>query len=105
MRLINLRPDRGASLVLALLPFVLVLAAYVIGSAERLAENPADKLLPSLSTLAETTARVAFTPDARTGDYMLLADTLASLERLGAALAIATGIALVLGVLVGCCRS
>lgn len=101
MRLINLRPDRGASLVLALLPFVLVLAAYVIGSAERLAENPADKLLPSLSTLAETTARVAFTPDARTGDYMLLADTLASLERLGAALAIATGIALVLGVLVG----
>ncbi|OZA83078.1 MAG: lipid kinase, partial [Azorhizobium sp. 39-67-5] len=94
MRFINLRPDRGTSLLLALLPFVLVVVAYVIGSAERLAENPADKLLPSLSTLAETTIRVAFTADARTGDYMLLTDTLASLERLVSALAIATATAL-----------
>ena len=101
MRFINLRPDRGTSLLLALLPFVLVVVAYVIGSAERLAENPADKLLPSLSTLAETTIRVAFTADARTGDYMLLTDTLASLERLVSALAIATATALVLGVLIG----
>ena len=101
MRLVNLRPDKGTGLVLALVPFVLVVAAYVLGSAERLADNPADKLLPSLSTLAETTGRLAFVADARTGDYMLLADTLASLERLAAALAIATATALVLGLLIG----
>lgn len=101
MRLINRRPDRGTALVLAMLPFVLVVAAYVLGSAERLAENPADKLLPSLSTLAETFGRVAFVADARTGDYLLLSDTLASLERLFSALAISTALALVLGVLIG----
>ncbi|OYZ66048.1 MAG: lipid kinase, partial [Rhizobiales bacterium 24-66-13] len=49
MRLINRRPDRTAGLLLAILPFALVLLAYVLGSAERLAENPADKLLPSLA--------------------------------------------------------
>ncbi|WP_127088103.1 ABC transporter permease [Aquabacter cavernae] len=101
MRLVNLRPDKGTAIVLALVPFVLVVAAYVLGSAERLAENPADKLLPSLATLAETTGRVAFSPDARTGDYMLLTDTLASLERLWSALAISTALALVLGLLIG----
>lgn len=101
MRLINRRPDRGTSLLLAILPFVLVVIAYVLGSAERLAENPADKLLPSLSTLAETIGRVAFVADERTGNYMLWTDTLASLERLIIALALSTAIALVLGMLIG----
>ena len=35
--------------MLALLPFVLLLLAYVIGSEMRLAENPNDKLLPSFA--------------------------------------------------------
>ncbi|MFH1556586.1 MAG: ABC transporter permease subunit, partial [Pseudomonadota bacterium] len=75
--------------------------AYVLGSAERLAENPADKLLPSLATLGDAIVRVAFTADARTGDYILWADTLASLERLASALALSTLIALVVGLLIG----
>ncbi|OYY86133.1 MAG: lipid kinase [Rhizobiales bacterium 35-66-30] len=101
MRLINRRPDRTAGLLLAILPFALVLLAYVLGSAERLAENPADKLLPSLATLGDAIVRVAFTADARTGDYILWADTLASLERLISALALSTLIALVAGLLIG----
>ncbi|MFG1462790.1 ABC transporter permease subunit [Xanthobacter sp. DSM 24535] len=101
MRLINRRPDRTAGLLLAILPFALVLLAYVLGSAERLAENPADKLLPSLATLGDAIVRVAFTADARTGDYILWADTLASLERLISALALSTLIALVVGLLIG----
>ncbi|OYY80604.1 MAG: lipid kinase, partial [Rhizobiales bacterium 35-66-30] len=101
MRLINRRPDRTAGLLLAILPFALVLLAYVLGSAERLAENPADKLLPSLATLGDAIVRVAFTADARTGDYILWADTLASLERLASALALSTLIALVVGLLIG----
>ncbi|MFG1427439.1 ABC transporter permease [Roseixanthobacter glucoisosaccharinicivorans] len=101
MRLINRRPDRTAGLLLAILPFALVLLAYVLGSAERLAENPADKLLPSLATIGDAIVRVAFTADARTGDYILWADTLASLERLASALALSTLIALVAGLLIG----
>ncbi|TCT06038.1 ABC transporter permease [Aquabacter spiritensis] len=101
MRLINRRPDRGTALVLAALPFALVALAYVLGSAERLAENPADKLLPSFATMAETFGRLAFVADARTGDYILVSDTLASLERLASALFISTALALVLGLLIG----
>lgn len=101
MRLINVRPDRGTALFLAVLPFALVVLAYILGSAERLAENPDDKLLPSLPSLGNAIVKMAFTADARTGDYLLWTDTIASMERLLAALAIATLIALVIGVLVG----
>ncbi|MFG1201255.1 ABC transporter permease [Xanthobacter aminoxidans] len=101
MRLINVRPDRGTALFLAVLPFALVVLAYVLGSAQRLAENPDDKLLPSLPSLGNAIVKMAFTADARTGDYLLWTDTFASMERLLSALAIATIIALVIGVLVG----
>ena len=101
MRLINVRPDRGTALFLAVLPFALVVLAYILGSAERLAENPDDKLLPSLPSLGNAIVKMAFTADARTGDYLLWTDTFASMERLLSALAIATVIALVIGVLVG----
>ncbi|MCL8384662.1 ABC transporter permease [Xanthobacter aminoxidans] len=101
MRLINVRPDRGTALFLAVLPFALVVLAYILGSAQRLAENPDDKLLPSLPSLGNAIVKMAFTADARTGDYLLWTDTLASMERLLSALAIATIIALVIGVLVG----
>ena len=101
MRLINVRPDRGTALFLAILPFGLTVLAYLLGSAERLAANPDDKLLPSLSSLGAAIVKVAFTADPRTGDYLLWADTLASMERLLAALAISTAVALVIGVLVG----
>ena len=68
MRLINIHPDRGGRLVLAALPFVILGLAYLIGSALRLAENPDDKLLPSLADMARMVELMAFTPDKRTGD-------------------------------------
>lgn len=101
MRAINIHPGRGAALLLGCLPFALLVLAYVIGSALRLAENPSDKLLPALSTLAATVDLMAFTPDKRTGDYLLWTDTLASLWRLGLGLGIAAGIALAVGLLTG----
>jgi len=52
MRAINLRPSGSLRLVLALLPFLALLLAYIIGSHIRLAENPNDKLLPSLADMA-----------------------------------------------------
>ncbi len=101
MRWINIRPSRPALLALAIVPFVLLVAAYLAGSAARLSLNADDKLLPGLVSLADAINRMAFFPDARTGDYLLWSDTFASLERLGLGLAIATIIALLVGMLVG----
>jgi len=101
MRWINTKPSRTTLLTLAVLPFVLLIVAYLAGSAARLALNPEDKLLPSLVSLADAINRMAFLPDARTGDYLLWSDTLASLERLLSGLAISTVIALLVGMVVG----
>ena len=101
MRLINLKPARGMRLVLAALPFGLVLVGYAVASAARLASNPTDKLLPGFATLADAVRRVAFVADPRTGSFLFWDDTLASLERLLAALAIATSVALGFGLLMG----
>ncbi|HYA74289.1 MAG TPA: ABC transporter permease subunit [Roseiarcus sp.] len=101
MRLVNVKPDRAVLLVLGALPFALMAGAYFISSALRLSANPNDKLLPALSTMASSFGRMAFVADPRTGDYLLWSDTLASLERLLAALAIATVAALLVGIAVG----
>ncbi len=65
VRMINRKPDRHLSIFLTLLPFALVLLAYVVGSEIRLAANPNDKLLPGLHSFADAIARVAFEPDKR----------------------------------------
>jgi NitT/TauT family transport system permease protein len=101
MRLINLKPSRTNQLLLALAPFVLLILAYMLGSAARLAENPSDKLLPALTSLVDAINRMAFTEDSRTGEYLFWSDTLASLGRLGVALGISTAIALLCGMIIG----
>jgi len=97
-RIINRRPDRLGRTLLGALPFLILAAVYLLGSAERLAENPNDKLLPSLATLADGIHRVAVDADRRTGTVLLWADTAASLSRLGQGLAVATALGLVFGV-------
>lgn len=101
MRAINIKPGRAGTILLAALPFVLVLTAYLMGSAARLAENPSDKVLPSLAAMAEAVKSYALIPDPRSGDYLLWTDTAATLFRLLVAMVISTAIALVAGVLVG----
>jgi NitT/TauT family transport system permease protein len=100
-RIINRRPGRGGIVFWGALPFLGAAALYAVASALRLAENPNDKLLPPLSAMAAAVARIAFTPDARTGDYLMWADTLASLHRLGLGLGVATAAALVIGIAMG----
>jgi len=87
--------------VLALLPFVLIVLVYIVGSAERRAANPDDKLLPPISEMAQTVHRLAFEPDRRSGETVLWTDTAASLQRLGLGLGIATLIGLVAGLSIG----
>lgn len=101
MRAVNIKPSRAGTIILAALPFVIVLAAYLFGSAARLAENPGDKVLPSLVAMAGTIKSYAFIPDARSGDFLLWTDTAATLARLIVAMGISTAIALVVGVFVG----
>ena len=84
-----------------MLPFILIAIVYVIGSAERRAANPDDKLLPPVSEMVATSKKLAAEPDRRSGDYVLWADTAASLQRLALGLGIAALTGLVLGLAIG----
>lgn len=92
---------RWAAVGLGLLPFVLLGAAYLVLSDIRLAENPADKLMPALSTIGDTAVRYMFQPDLRTGKYLLLDDWLSSMQRICLGLGLAAFVGLVLGVATG----
>lgn len=100
-RLINLRPSLGAAVLLGLLPFVLLACLYGISSAQRLHENPDDRLLPSLIQLVEGVQMVAINEDPRTGDIVLWADTAASLKRIGWAVGASAVFGLGFGLLAG----
>lgn len=100
-RLVNQRPTRGGMLVLSMMPFVLLIAAYLAASGARLAANPGDKLLPSPATLAGAIHRYAFEEDERTGDILLWVDTAASLKRLIIALGVSAFLGVTLGVAIG----
>jgi NitT/TauT family transport system permease protein len=101
MRFINRQPGRGGRWLLALLPLILLVLVYGIGSAARLAENPDDKLLPSATQMVDAVIRMAFEEDRRSGAYLLWSDTAASLIRLGLGLGIAALTGLVFGVAAG----
>lgn len=101
MRLINQRVSRPAGLLLAAIPFVAIIILYVSASEMRLAENPQDKLLPSLASMGDAFWRMAAVPDRRSGDLLLWKDTAASLSRLGIGVGISALLALVLGVPIG----
>jgi len=96
-RLINEKPGRPMGVILAILPFLLLLLVYMAASAARLADNPADKLLPSLMTMFDSVVRLATEPNRRSGDLIFWTDTAASLTRL----MIGVGISMTMGLVVG----
>jgi len=100
-RLINIRPSTGVARALTILPFLLLLLSYNAVSTARLAENPQDRLLPSFAAMGEAIGALAFEPDSRSGDYLLWADTTASLLRLSVGVGAGAGVALLLGLLSG----
>ena len=100
-RAMNVVPNRGSRLLLALLPFLLIALIYVVGSAQRRADNPEDKLLPPVAEMFSTSKRLATEPDRRSGDYVLWTDTAASLQRLALGLGIAAVVGLALGLAIG----
>jgi NitT/TauT family transport system permease protein len=87
--------------VLAALPFVLVLGIYLLAADARHRENPNDKILPTFSQMGAAVKRMAFTEDRRTGDYVMVKDTRASLKRLLTGMALGAGVGLLLGLNMG----
>lgn len=100
-RLLNVRPGPGIRLLLGALPLIAVALVYFAASNARHAENPSDKLLPTVDAMIEQAQVMAFKVDPQTGAIPLWQDTGASLRRLGLGLAIATGATLSLGLLIG----
>jgi len=102
---IHAAPSSGVRLVLGVLPFVLLTAAYLTIAHIRLQENPREKLTPSVSQMADAVKTMAFTRDDRTGAYLMLADTASSVTRiligLGAAAVIGLFAGLTMGMLPG----
>ncbi len=101
MRLINTIPGKPAGIFIAALPFVAVILSYYIASDIRLQANPQDKLLPALTTIAETAERLFTEPDRRSREILLWSDTAASLARLLGGVVIAAMLSLVLGLAIG----
>lgn len=100
-RLINQVPSRGTNLFLGLLPFLLIVIVYVSSSNARLAENPNDKLLPSVEKSMNSMSKMAFEKSRRSGEYILLNDTLMSLKRLTLGVGISAIFALTVGIAIG----
>lgn len=98
---IHADPPGPLRVILGILPFVLLISAYLIVSHIRLQENPGDKLTPSVSQMVSAVKIMAFTEDNRTGTYLMLADTLSSLRRIAIGLGAAALVGLFLGMNMG----
>jgi NitT/TauT family transport system permease protein len=83
---------------LALEPFIVLVAAYLAVSDARLSRNPDDKLTPSISKMVDAVELMAFTRDRRTGEYLMLRDTLSSLRRIAIGIGLAAMVGLMLGI-------
>ncbi len=87
--------------LLAIVPFVLIITAYMVGSDIRLTENPSDKLMPSLASMWDSFYEAAFVPDKRKGTYLLWNDWISSMWRLLAGIGLASVVGLFLGLNAG----
>ena len=101
MRLVNIRPGKGSRALIGAVPIVILLVAYAVLSAARAEANPHDKVLPTFIAMLRAATRLFTETDPRTGEITALADTAASLWRLGVGVGIATLSTLLLGLALG----
>ena len=100
-RIVNIRPNRIARLLLGLAPIAILLIVYIGASNARLAVNENDKLLPSIAKMQSSMTQMALTPSKRTGQYLFWVDTASSLRRLGTGVVIAAVLGLIWGLFTG----
>ena len=98
---LHAEPPFWLIVLLAALPFALLLALYLTSAEMRHAANPQDKLLPTAGKLVQAVEKVALTPDGRSGEILLWKDTTASLKRLGLGVAVAAVLGFFLGLNMG----
>jgi len=101
MRWVTRRLGRGSAALLGAIPLALLALGYLIAAAARHADNPSDKLLPLPGAMIEAMGGLVLEADRLSGQFLFWADTLASLQRLGLGLGIATLSALLVGLLLG----
>lgn len=101
MRWVNRQVRRGDRILLGSLPILLLVLLYLFMAAQRHAANPADKILPLPAGMASGISVLLFQPDQLSGQLLFWSDTLASLQRLGLGLGIATLTALLVGLVLG----
>jgi NitT/TauT family transport system permease protein len=95
------RPSGKLKFFLMALPFILTIAVYFTASQIRHAENPEDKILPTFSQMGEAAYKMAFEVDSRTGERLMLADTVSSLRRIIIGMIAASLLGLVIGLNMG----
>jgi NitT/TauT family transport system permease protein len=98
---IHADPSARVRLILALLPFIILVAVYVVTSDIRTRANPQEKLLPTVGKMVKSIEKYAFDQDKRTGKYLLWSDTGASLKRLLLGMAISALCGLIIGLNMG----
>ncbi len=101
MRWVNRHVRRNNSILLGALPILLLVLLYLFLAAQRHAANPMDKILPLPNSMAQGMAALMFQADQLSGQFVFWADSMASLQRLGLGLGIATFTALVVGLVLG----
>ena len=101
MRWVNRQLRRPERLFLGGVPIVLLLLLYLFAAAQRHSLNPADKILPLPGGMIASMSALMSQPDPLSGKLIFLADTLASLQRLGLGIGISTVMALVVGLALG----
>lgn len=92
---------RRTLIIVGMVPFVIVIGAYLIGSDVRLDANPADKLMPSIGQIWDTAIRYTLVPDVRTGEIVLWNDWQASMTRMVIGVGASAFVALILGLHAG----
>ena len=101
MRWVNREPDRKQRIALGAVPILLLVIVYLFAAYARHAVNPVDKILPLPSGMATALWAQMTKTDVLSGTVVFWADTLASLQRLGLGLTIATVMALLVGLVLG----
>ncbi len=91
------KPSYALSLMLSLVLFIILVAAYLFFSSARNRENPDEKLMPTPTKMFTSFKKVAFEADVKTGKVIFWNDTFVSLRRLFIGATIACTIALMIG--------
>lgn len=94
-------PGRKLSIFLRVLPFVLLLSVYLVAAEVRYAENPDEKIVPTIGKMVDAMSEKMLTRDTTTGTFLFWEDTYASLTRLLIGVFLATWIGFFLGLNMG----